>query len=65
MPSDIYSVIFSHILEHEYEPNKMLAYCKDHMKDGAYIYIEISVLDVPSFRVFGRYWGEVELDFAL
>ncbi len=65
MPSDFDAVILSHVLEHEYDPKKMLAYCKEHMKGGAYIYVEVPVLDATSFRVFGRYWGDLEFPLHL
>ncbi|MEM4068157.1 MAG: methyltransferase domain-containing protein [Candidatus Micrarchaeaceae archaeon] len=57
LPFDFDAVILSHVLEHEYEPFKMLEYCKEHMKVGGLIYVEIPTLDSPSFRVFSRYWG--------
>ena len=65
VPLDFDVVILSHVLEHEYDPNKMLAYCKDHMKGGAYIYVEVPVLDATSFRVFGRHWGDLEFPLHL
>ena len=65
LPSDFDVVILSHVLEHEYDPNRMLAYCKEHMRNGGNIYIEIPVLDALSFRVFGRFWGDLEFPMHL
>lgn len=65
LPSDFDAVILSHVLEHEYEPYKMLAYCRQHMKEGGCIYVEIPTLDAPSFNVFRRYWGGLEFPFHL
>lgn len=56
-------IVLSHVLEHEYDPKVMLRFCKEHMKNGGLLYIEIPTIDSISFKIFGKNWGE--LDFPL
>lgn len=56
-------IILNHVLEHDYEPRRILKVCASCLKKGGLLYVEIPILESPSWRIFGPYAGS--LDFPV
>lgn len=58
-------VILSHVLEHDHNPRMIVENCVRALRFGGLLYVEIPVTQTPSWKLFGRYWGELEFPIHL
>jgi SAM-dependent methyltransferase len=49
------------VLEHMYEPRRVVAKVKDWLKPGGIFYVQVPNIDSAEGRVFGSYWHGLEL----
>lgn len=49
------------VLEHMYEPRRVVAKVREWLKPGGIFYVQVPNIDSAEARVFGRYWHGLEL----
>lgn len=49
------------VLEHMYEPRRVVAKVKEWLKPGGIFYVQVPNIDSAEGRVFGKYWHGLEL----
>src|SRR6202041_739431 len=61
-PQDSFDVITCFdVLEHLYEPLKVMAKVREWLKPGGVFYVQVPNIDSAEARVFGTYWHGLEL----
>jgi hypothetical protein len=58
-------VILHHVLEHEYDPKRMLTISAGMLTKLGLMYVEIPTFETPSWNLFGSYWGDLEFPVHL
>jgi SAM-dependent methyltransferase len=58
-------VVLKHVLEHDYNPRYILERCVYALRPGGYMYVEVPVVQTFSWKMMGRYWGELEFPIHL
>lgn len=58
---DYFDVItLNHVLEHVYKPSEMMDELHRILKPGGYLVIGVPVSDSAAFKVFGKYWAQLD-----
>jgi SAM-dependent methyltransferase len=58
-------ILLNHVLEHEYDPRRYLRICASLLKRGGLLYVEVPLLGTLSYKVFGRFHGNLEFPIHL
>jgi SAM-dependent methyltransferase len=61
LPESFDAITCFDVLEHLYEPQRVMARIKDWLKPGGVFYVQVPNIDSAESRVFGTYWHGLEL----